>query len=111
MTGEAPLDFAKRIPTGIAGLDVLLLGGLPQTSATMVQGGTGTGKTLMGLHFLLEGARLGEPGILFTLEETPAQIRAVAKSFGWDLVPLEDQGLLVIKYTSPVELVTDRFLG
>lgn len=111
VTGEAPLDFAKRIPTGIAGLDALLLGGVPQTTATMVQGGTGTGKTLMGLHFLLEGARLGEPGILLTLEETPAQIRAVAKSFGWDLAPLEAQGLLVIKYTSPVELVTDRFLG
>ena len=111
MTGETPVDFAKRISTGIAGLDALLLGGVPLASATMVQGGTGTGKTLMGLQFLLEGARLGEPGILFTLEETPAQIRAVAKSFGWDLVPLEAQGLLVIKYTSPVELITDRFLG
>ena len=110
MTGEPPVDFAKRIPTGVAGLDALLLGGLPLASATMVQGGTGTGKTLMGLHFLLEGARRGEPGILFTLEETPAQIRAVAKSFGWDLVPLENQGRLLIKYTSPVELVTDRFL-
>jgi len=76
----------------------------------MVQGGTGTGKTLIGLHYLLEGARRGEPGILFTLEETPAQLRAVAKSFGWDLVPLEAQGLLHISYTSPVELVTDRFL-
>jgi circadian clock protein KaiC len=110
MTSEAPVDFAKRISTGIAGLDALLLGGLPRASATMVQGGTGTGKTLMGLHFLLEGARLGEPGILFTLEETPAQIRAVAKSFGWDLASLEDQDLLLISYTSPVELVTDRFL-
>jgi circadian clock protein KaiC len=76
----------------------------------MVQGGTGTGKTLIGLHYLLEGARRGEPGILFTLEETPAQLRAVAKSFGWDLVPLEAQGLLHISYNSPVELVTDRFL-
>ena len=76
----------------------------------MVEGGTGTGKTLMGLHFLLEGARRGEPGILFTLEETPAQIRAVAKTFGWDLAPLEAQGLLSISYSSPVELSTDRFL-
>lgn len=110
MTGEPPVDLAERIATGVAGLDALLFSGLPQASATMVQGGTGTGKTLIGLHFLLEGARRGEPGILFTLEETPAQIRAVAKSFGWNLVPLEDQGRLLISYTSPVELVTDRFL-
>ncbi len=111
ITGEPPVDLAERLGTGIAGLDALLLGGLPRSSATMVEGGTGTGKTLIGLHFLLEGARRGEPGILFTLEETPAQIRAVAMTFGWDLAPLEAQGLLLIRYTSPVELVTDRFLN
>jgi circadian clock protein KaiC len=110
MTSDAPVDLTDRAATGIAGLDALLLGGLPRASATMVEGGTGTGKTLIGLHFLLEGARRGEPGILFTLEETPAQIRAVARGFGWDLAPLEAQGLLLISYTSPVELVTDRFL-
>jgi circadian clock protein KaiC len=110
MTGEPPVDLTDRVGTGVAGLDALLLGGLPRTSATMVEGGTGTGKTLIGLHFLLEGARRGEPGILFTLEETPAQIRAVANNFGWKLAPLEAQGRLVISYTSPVELFTDRFL-
>jgi circadian clock protein KaiC len=110
MTGEPPADLADRVATGVAGLDALLLGGLPRASATMVQGGTGTGKTLLGLHLLFEGARRGEPGIFFTLEETPAQIRAVAKNFGWDLAPLEAQRRLLISYTSPVELATDRFL-
>jgi len=110
LNGEPPVDLADRVGTGIAGLDALLFGGLPRASATMVEGGTGTGKTLVGLHFLLEGARRGEPGILFTLEETPAQIRAVAKNFGWDVAPLEAQGRLLINYTSPVELFTDRFL-
>jgi len=110
LNGEPPVDLADRVGTGVAGLDALLSGGLPRASATMIEGGTGTGKTLMGLHFLLEGARRGEPGILFTLEETPAQIRAVANNFGWELAPLEAAGRLLISYTSPVELVTDRFL-
>ena len=110
MTGEPPVDLADRVGTGVAGLDALLAGGLPRTSATMIEGGTGTGKTLVGLHFLLEAARRGEPGILFTLEETPAQIRAVANNFGWQLAPLEAQGRLLISYTSPVELLADRFL-
>jgi circadian clock protein KaiC len=110
MAGEPPVDLGDRVATGVAGLDALLSGGLPRASATMVEGGTGTGKTLLGLHFLLEGARQGEPGILFTLEETPAQIRAVARNFGWELAPLEAQGRLLISYTSPVELFTDRFL-
>jgi circadian clock protein KaiC len=107
---EPPVDLAERVTTGVAGLDALLVGGLPRASTTVVEGGTGTGKTLLSLQFLLEGARRGEPGIFFTLEETPAQIRAVAQSFGWDLAPLEAQRRLVLSYTSPVELVTDRFL-
>jgi circadian clock protein KaiC len=107
---EPPFDLADRVATGVAGLDALLLGGLPRTSATIIEGGTGTGKSLVGLHFLLEGVRRGETGILFTLEETPAQIRAIAKSFGWDLAALEAQGRLLIHYTSQVELFSDRFL-
>jgi circadian clock protein KaiC len=107
---DPPVDLADRATTGIPGLDALLLGGLPRASTTIVKGGTGVGKTLAGLHFLLEGVRRGEPGILFTLEETPAQLRAVAKGFGWNVAPLEAQGRLVLHYTSPVELLTDRFL-
>ncbi len=104
------IALEERAPTGLAGLDELLDGGLPRASATVVHGGTGTGKTLLGLHFLLEGARRGEPGILFTLEETRHQIRAIAQGFGWDLAALEAKGLLFLAYESPVELSTDRFL-
>jgi circadian clock protein KaiC len=96
--------------TGIAGLDEMLRGGLPSFSSTIVEGGTGTGKTLVGLRFLIEGARRGEPGLLLTLEETPAQLRWIAGAFGWDLAELEARGLLVIRHTSPVELLADRFL-
>jgi circadian clock protein KaiC len=99
-----------RALTGIEGLDELLGGGLPRGSATVIQGATGAGKTLLSLSFLLEGAHKGEKGVLFTLEETPEQLRWIASSLGWDLAALEDQGKLVIKYASPVELSTDRFL-
>lgn len=101
----------QRASTGVEGLDALLRGGLPRTGATLVEGGTGIGKTLLGLHFLVEGARLGEPGILLTLEETPAQLRGVARGFGWDLAALEAEGLFHLTYASPVELSTDRFLN
>jgi len=100
-------DVAK---TGIADLDEMLRGGLPSLSSTIVEGGTGTGKTLIGLRFLVEGARRGEPGLLLTLEETSAQLRWIAGAFGWDLADLEARGLLVIRHTSPVELQADRFL-
>jgi circadian clock protein KaiC len=102
---------SDRVPIGVDGLDDLLRGGLPGASATVVQGATGTGKTLLGLHFLLDGARRGEPGVLFTLEETPDQLRGIAGRFGWDLPALEAQGSLILHHISPVELSPDRFLA
>ncbi|MDB4971141.1 MAG: putative circadian clock protein KaiC [Myxococcales bacterium] len=108
--GAAP-SLDDRISTGIGGLDELLDGGLPRSSSTVVQGGTGTGKTLIALSFLMAGVRAGQKGVLFTLEETPNQLRQIATGFGWDLAELEEQGLLAIRYTSPVELSTDRFLN
>ena len=103
-------SLPERASTGVAGLDAMLGGGLPRASATIVQGGTGTGKTLLGLQFLLEGAQHGEPGIHFLLEETPDQLRGFASTLGWDLAAFEDRGLLTLSYVSPVELSTDRFL-
>ena len=105
---SGPVD---RASSGVAGIDDMLGGGLPRSSSTVVQGGTGTGKTLLGLQFLIEGARRGEPGILFTLEETPDQLRGIAQGFGWDLGDLEKRGLLWICHRSPVELSTDAFLN
>jgi circadian clock protein KaiC len=59
---------------------------------------------------LIAGAKKGERGAYFTLEETPDQLRAVAGNLGWDLAALERKGLLTISYASPVELSTDRYL-
>jgi circadian clock protein KaiC len=106
-----PVPLTDRVSTGVRGLDDLLCGGLPRTSSTIVHGGTGVGKTLLGLQFLLDGARQGEPGILFTLEEAPGQLREVARTFGWDLAAQEAAGLLFLEHISPVELSPDRFFS
>jgi len=106
----AVTGLGERARVGIAGLDDMFDGGLPRSSSTLVQGATGTGKTLLGLQFLLEGAHQGEPVIHFSLEETPEQLRGIAQGFGWDLQELERRGLLTLCYLSPVELSTDAFL-
>ncbi|MEO5767766.1 MAG: ATPase domain-containing protein [Polyangia bacterium] len=100
----------RRVSTGVAGLDDLLGGGLPAGSATLVQGGTGIGKTILCLQFLLAGARQDERGIFFALEETPEHLRAIAGALGFDLAEEERKGNITICYSSPVELSTDRFL-
>jgi circadian clock protein KaiC len=109
-TEDEPASPTDRCLFGIEGLDAMFGGGVPRASSTILLGGTGTGKTLLGLHFLLEGAKRGEPGILFTLEETVGQLRWIAQGFGWDLASLEASGMLTLRYTSPVELSTDSFL-
>ncbi|MCA1560190.1 MAG: circadian clock protein KaiC [Acidobacteria bacterium] len=74
-----------RTVTGIAGLDALLAGGLPPRRLHLVEGDPGTGKTTLGLQFLLEGHRRGESCLYVTLSETVAELRAVAASHGWSL--------------------------
>ena len=78
------IDTARR-PTGLPGLDEVLHGGLIPARAYLVRGGPGTGKTTLGLHFLLSGVALGEKALLITLESTEAQLRQDAASQGLDL--------------------------
>lgn len=99
---------AKRVSCGVEGLDKMMMDGLPQGTVTLVAGGAGTGKTLLALHFLLEGIKQGEPGVLVTFQETPSLLRTFCKGFGWDLEKWEKEGLLNILYTSPVEIGVDE---
>jgi len=88
----------RRMSTGILGLDQLISGGLIHGTTTLLTGPSGTGKTTTGMHFILEGARKGEPGLIVTFEENAAQLRRNAASFGWDLKSLEEDGMLYIQY-------------
>lgn len=75
----------ERVTTGIAGLDPLLEGGFPRGRSILVTGEPGTGKTIFGLQFLMEGLRRGEKGIYVAADEDPIDILEQASSLGWDL--------------------------
>ena len=97
---------AERISSGIPALDAMLDDGYWPGAATLVAGPTGSGKTLMGLHFIVSGARRGEPGVIATLQENPTQLLRVAKGFGWSLT---EQGVELL-YRSPVDLYIDQWV-
>lgn len=83
--------------TGIPGLDAITRGGLPQGRSTLVDGGAGSGKSILALQFLVNGARrYGEPGIFVAFEEQSRRIVSNAQSFGWDLPGLERDGLFFL---------------
>jgi circadian clock protein KaiC len=75
----------NRCPTGIAGLDEVLHGGLVRHRAYLARGGPGTGKTTLGLHFLRAGVARGERALLITLESNESQLRSDAAAQGLDL--------------------------
>jgi circadian clock protein KaiC len=70
---------------GIPGLDEILCGGLVLGRSYLVRGGPGTGKTTLGLHFLVAGATKGEKTLFITLGESETQIRKNAESLSFDL--------------------------
>ena len=99
------MDRKKRVATGITGLDSMLGGGFIPGSANLVRGAPGTGKTLLGLQFLVHGTTQKEPGLLISFEEFPHSLHNDAESLGWNLHALEEQGLLHLFFTSPQVLL------
>jgi circadian clock protein KaiC len=78
-----------RLETGITGLDDILQGGLPAGHVYLIEGDPGSGKTTMGLQFLLEGVAKGEPTLYVTLAESREELEIVADSHGFDLAKVE----------------------
>ncbi|MEW6609103.1 MAG: ATPase domain-containing protein [bacterium] len=98
----------ERISTGVKEIDKMMGGGLPKGTSTLVAGGAGTGKTLLGLHFITEGIEQGEPGVIVSFQESPSQLYEIASGFGWNLEKMEREGKVKLLYTSPVELSVDE---
>ncbi len=97
-----------RAPSGNGQLDVMLGGGLPEASTTMVLGPSGTGKTTFGLNFL---AQCGEttPGLLFGFYETPKRIDAKVAGVCPSLRGLLDNGSVEVLWQPPAHDLLDAY--
>ena len=86
MEVELPASQLPKAPTGIPGLDEVLLGGIPAGRPTLICGSAGCGKTLLGMTFLVNGAtRFGEPGVFVSFEETSRDLADNVASLGFDV--------------------------
>ncbi|HZB11876.1 MAG TPA: circadian clock protein KaiC [Chryseolinea sp.] len=89
----------QKSQTGITGLDEVTMGGLPRGRPTLVCGGPGSGKTLLGIEFIVNGAtQYDEPGVIVTFEEKGEELAANVASLGFDLSKLQKNGKLRIDY-------------
>lgn len=109
---SAPTDYTarrERVATGVDGLDRLIGGGVWRGSTTLIVGPTGSGKTTMGLQFVLAGVAAGQPSLYINFQENPTQLAQAIGSLGGDVQVLQSQGLHLL-YASSVELQIDRVI-
>jgi circadian clock protein KaiC len=99
----------ERIPTGVPGLDPVIGGGLWRGSTTLVEGGSGAGKTTLGLQFALEGVRAEEPSLFLNFQEGPPQLAQTIQSLSRGLERPAERGLF-LQYETPVELRIDALI-
>ncbi len=95
-----------RVSSGINGLDALIDGGLPRSSATLVMGPAGVGKTSLGVSFLAQSTP-EEPGLHFGFYESPERLRLKARCIGVDLKTLEESGALHLMWQPTTEGLLD----
>ncbi len=100
-----------RVLTGINGLDDLMNGGIPKGNIVLISGAAGTGKSLLALSFIYNGAkRYNERGIYLTMEEYPERVVENALRMGFkDIELLIEQKKMVIVRTDVFDL--DKLVG
>lgn len=98
----------RRLSTGIRELDAMMGGGIPEGDSLLVAGPSGSGKSVLGSQFIAEGLRHGEPGIVATFEELPAEYAQRAAKLGFDFDTPQKNGTLKIVYLRPLDLSVDE---
>lgn len=95
----------KRISTGIPGLDEIMEGGFRKRSINLIGGGAGSGKSIFGMQFLVNGIEQhNENAVYISFEENQEKIIEDFRRFGWDLEKKIEEGKLTILYYAPEQV-------
>jgi circadian clock protein KaiC len=88
------MSVLKKLETGVPGLDVLTIGGIPEGRSTLIVGKSGTGKTVIGLQIAASLARQGIITIMLAVEESPEDLQDSGDSLGLGISRLVRQDAL-----------------
>ena len=88
------MSALKKIETGVPGLDILTLGGIPEGRSTLISGKSGTGKTVVGLQIASNLARQGIPTIIIAVEESAEDLQDSGDTLGLGVSKMVRSGAL-----------------
>lgn len=112
IASEHHTEFVDReASSGIPSLDLLLGGGLPFGSSTLLVGPAGTGKSTICLSFCIAAAAQGIRSALFLFDETEAMIKTRARKLNMPLEPHIESGLISMRQIEPAELSPGEFVA
>jgi len=99
-----------RSSTGLAAVDEMMGGGIPRGDSVLVTGPSGTGKSVLATHFIAEGVKRREPGVLVVFEEHPKEYIHRAEGLGFPLRQMIEEKVLEVIYLRPLDLSPDETL-
>lgn len=97
---------SRKVKTGIPFLDPLTHGGFEKNSSNLIIGDTGSGKTIMGVQFLIEGLKNNEACLYITFEEKKEVFYDNMRELGWDLSAYEKKGTFFFLQYDPKKVKT-----
>lgn len=99
----------EPVPSGSAGLDALLGGGLDRGTSALLVGGAGVGKSSIAVTFAVSAAKRGERVAMYAFDEGLGTLFARATALGVPLQNYVDQGLVSIQQIDPAEMSPGEF--
>jgi circadian clock protein KaiC len=110
VAAEHGTSFARdRLTSGITELDQLLGGGITRGSSTLILGPAGTGKSLLGTHFVLAAIARGERAAMYIFDEEIGFLLARTRAMGLDLAALSESDKLIIEQVDAAEMSPGEF--
>ena len=100
----------ERMPSGLAGLDKLVGGGLERGTSTLIQGAAGTGKSTIMALFCAQAAERGERSALFIFDESPNTLFSRLDGLNIPLRRHVEAGLVSVQPVDPAELSPGEFV-
>ena len=101
--------LTEPLPSGVPALDALLKGGVDRSTATLLVGPAGTGKSALATQLACAAAQRGEVASLFLFEERIGTLRRRAQHLGMPLEEAIRSGKVRVHQVDPAELAPDEF--